>query len=260
MSWDSRSLGLFTLTPPQSKRLIAEAAAVHPAIVNALQKGTIVIGRGTTNSYIAARFLGNDFDEEKFAAGIIRNGELEVVPKDERLPAVVLKRGSVVDEDPQKAIEEFNKDDVLIKGGNAIDPDGVVGVLLGSRVGGTIGKSLGIITARGAKLIMPIGLEKLIPSVHEAVEYMGIDRINYSTGEKAGLMPVVGADVITEIEAIRMLTGVEATMVAAGGWGDSQGSVVLSITGEQEQVENTIQWVEFIKGRRQSQPKSTRFP
>ncbi len=256
MDGDHSSVGLITLTPVQSKRLIAEAVAVHSVIQQALQSATIVIGRGTTNSYVATRLTGEPVDELKFCAGIIRDGELAVIPKGERIPAVILRKGELILDDPIKLIADFGRDDVLIKGGNAIDPDGVVGVLLRSREGGTIGRSLGIITARGSNLIVPIGLEKLIPSVLDAAERMGIDRIDYATGEKTGLMPVLGAEVITEIEALRMLTGVAATMVSAGGWGDSQGSVVLSLRGITEQVEKAIQWTEFVKGRRDRRPEN----
>ncbi|MCX6641309.1 MAG: hypothetical protein NTW14_12670 [bacterium] len=254
MELDYRTLGLMTLTPPQSKQLIAEAVAIHPAVRRALAEGTIIIGHGTTNARIAARLTGKPVDEIRFSAGIIRGGDLDVTPKEERLPAVILRRGKLVDGDPFNFLTDFGRDDVLIKGANAIDPDGMVGVLMCSREGGTIGRSLGIVTARGATLIIPIGLEKLIPSVPEAARNMGQDRINVSTGEKAGLMPVVGAEVITELQALRLLTGVKATMVASGGWGDSQGAVTLSVSGQPPQVEAAIQWAQYVKGRSSDHP------
>ena len=254
MDLDRKTLGLLTLTPPQSKRLIAEAVAIHPAVRRALEEGTVIIGHGTTNSYIAAKLLGRDVDELKYSAGIIRNGELDVMPKEQRLPAIILRRGKELQADVDAVLLEFGHEDVLIKGGNAVDPDGVVGVLMSSREGGTIGRSLGIIKARGAYLLMPVGLEKLIPSVPEAARYLGQDRIGVSTGEKAGLMPVVGAEVISELQAMRLLAGVKATMVASGGWGDSQGAVTLSVTGQPPQVERAIQWAQYVKGRRSGRP------
>ncbi len=254
MDLDKKSLGLLTLTPPQSKKLIAEAVAIHPAVRRALEEGTILIGHGTTNSYIAARLLGREFEELKFAAGIIRNGELDVTSADQRLPAVILRRGKELQADAGEILLEFSSDDVLIKGGNAVDADGVVGVLMSSREGGTIGRSLGIVKARGAVLLMPVGLEKLIPSVPEAARYLGQDRIGIATGEKAGLMPVVGAEVISELQALRLLAGVKATMVASGGWGESQGAVTLSVSGQPPQVERAIQWAQYVKGRRPSRP------
>jgi len=228
--------------------------AIHPAVRRAMEEGTIIIGHGTTNAYIAARLLGRDVDELKYAAGIIRNGELDVMPAEQRLPAIILRRGKEMQADIDEILKEFGHEDVLIKGGNAVDPDGVVGVLMSSREGGTIGRSLGIVKARGTYLLMPVGLEKLIPSVPEAARYLGQDRIGMATGEKAGLMPVVGAEVISELQALRLLAGVKATMVASGGWGDSQGSVTLSVSGQPPLVERAVQWALYVKGRRSSRP------
>ncbi len=248
------SLAVVTLTPPQSKKLLAEAVASHPLVQRALREGTIIIGHGTTNAWVASRLLGETLDEVKFAAGIVRGGDLDVTDRKERLPAVVMKRGRRVDVDPQKALADFGRGDLLIKGGNAVDPEGIVGVLMASREGGTIGRSLGIVMARGAVLMMPVGLEKLIPSVPRAVRMMGQDRVGLCTGEKSGLMPVVGALVITEIEAFRLLAGVEAVMVAAGGWGDSQGAVTLSLKGTTDRLQKAFQWTMYVKGKRPDRP------
>jgi len=254
MEMDRKTLGLLTLTPPQSKKLIAEAVAIHPAVRRALEAGTIIIGLGTTNAHVAARLLGREVDELHYAAGIIRNGELDVIPGEQRLAAVILRRGKEIPAEIDSVLTEFGHEDVLIKGGNAVDPDGVVGVLMSSREGGTIGRCLGIIKARGAHLLMPVGLEKLIPSVTEAARYLGQDRIGVATGEKAGLMPVVGAEVISELQALWLLAGVKAIMVASGGWGDSQGAVTLSVSGQPPQVERAIQWAQYVKGRRSGRP------
>ena len=254
MDMDRKSLGLLTLTPTQSKKLIAEAVAIHPAVRRALEDGTIVISNGTTNAYVASRLLGREVPELKYCAGIVRNGELDVIPTDERIPPIILRRGKELQADLGEVLSEFSHEDVLIKGGNAVDTEGVVGVLMSSREGGTIGRSLGIIKARGANLLMPVGLEKLIPSVSEAARYLGQDRIGVSTGEKAGLMPIVGAEVISELQALRLLAGVKVIMVASGGWGESQGAVTLSVSGQPPLVERAVQCAQYVKGRRSGRP------
>jgi hypothetical protein len=54
--------------------------------------------------------------------------------------------------------------DVYIKGVNAIDPQGKVGVLIGNKVeGGTIGRIMAAQKKIGFTIIYPVGLEKLIP-------------------------------------------------------------------------------------------------
>jgi hypothetical protein len=254
MNGDQPVVGTLTLTPVQSKKLLAEAIAVHPAVIHALQHHTIYIGVGTTNAEVASRLTGNDYDPLKYCAGITRNGELEVIPKEDRLPPVILRKGEIISDEPDKVFADFTRDDVMIKGANAVDLDGNAGVLLGSEEGGTVGRYLGIVFARGVNLIMPVGLEKLIPSVPVAVETMGMEIIHAATGMKVGMMPVVGAEVITEIDALHLLTGVESVLVASGGWGESQGSVTFAVNGSIDQVEGAIEWAHLVKGNRTDRP------
>jgi hypothetical protein len=61
-------------------------------------------------------------------------------------------------------------------------------------------------------------------------------------------MPLVNARIITEIEAIAILTGAKATHVASGGIGGNEGSVVLSIEGPDDQVKAAFDLVQSIKG------------
>jgi hypothetical protein len=53
---------------------------------------------------------------------------------------------------------------------------------------------------------------------------------------------------LTEIQALALLAGVEATHVASGGVGGSEGAVVLSIEGEESRVEKAFELVKSIKG------------
>lgn len=45
------------LTVAMGKRIIGKAMGVHPAIISALRKGTVVIVAGTTNGYVAEEVL-----------------------------------------------------------------------------------------------------------------------------------------------------------------------------------------------------------
>jgi hypothetical protein len=54
--------------------------------------------------------------------------------------------------------------------------------------------------------------------------------------------------VVTEIEAFKILAGVEAAHVASGGIGESAGAVVLVIQGDEADVKKAIELVESIKG------------
>jgi len=47
----------FVLTSSMGKRLIAKAVAIHPSVVKAMKKGTVVVVAGTTNGYVADELL-----------------------------------------------------------------------------------------------------------------------------------------------------------------------------------------------------------
>ena len=65
---------------------------------------------------------------------------------------------------------------------------------------------------------------------------------------------VVNALVITEIEALEILTGVTAVHVGSGGVAGSEGAVMLALEGEKEVVVNAFELVESIKGEPQFDP------
>ncbi|MBU4221476.1 MAG: hypothetical protein KKA10_07630, partial [Euryarchaeota archaeon] len=81
-----------TLTPGESKRIIAMGVKKLPVIQQALRKGIILITLGTTNAYVLEELTGKKVDHNRYAAGII-NGTAAVVPQDKRLPMVALKNG-----------------------------------------------------------------------------------------------------------------------------------------------------------------------
>jgi hypothetical protein len=54
--------------------------------------------------------------------------------------------------------------------------------------------------------------------------------------------------VITEVEALRLLAGVEAIPIAAGGIGGAEGSIVLLLKGTESEVRKAIGLIERTKG------------
>lgn len=240
--------GVFALTPAESKRLIARGVASLPEVRNARQRGRIIIAMGTTNAFVAEEITGIAIDKKYYAAGIISQGLLTETSKEGRSKPFVLVDGHPVDVTLKDALKDFTADDVFIKGANAVDAQGNVGILVADLYGGTIGAALGIVLARGSHLIVPVGLEKMVPSVIDASRRCGILRFKYHLGLSVGLIPVVNATVITEIEALRLLCSVKVTHVASGGVSGSEGSVVLAVEGTEDQVSLAFQLVQGIKG------------
>lgn len=238
---------LFVLRTWESKRLIAKAVANLPEVKRAREEGYIVINPGSTNGYVAEELLERKIEKERFMVGYIENGKLSINPQERRIPPIILYKGQPVEEPYDSVLDKLGKDDVMIKGANAIDFEGNVGIMLGNKVGGTIGKIIGPVVSRGVKLIIPVGLEKLIPSVKLASSVLGIEELDYSDGLKIGMMPVAYGKVVTEIEAFFILANVEAFLVAKGGQNDSQGASVIAVWGEDKDVEKAIEIVKSIR-------------
>lgn len=250
---------IFALTPAESKRLIAKAVVRLPEVRRAWENGRIVVANGTTNAFVAAELLKTEVSAFNFSAGLICEGMLAATAKEERLLPYVFDKGKPAQIGIRDAVEQMGKDDVFIKGGNAVDLEGNVGVLMADERGGTIGTSLGIIAARGINLVCPVGLEKLVPSVVEAASKCGIGRFKHALGLQVGLMPVTIGRTVTEIEALEVLMGVEATHVAGGGMGGAEGSVVLVVEGSDEQVDRTVELIQLIKAEAKPIQKTGRI-
>jgi hypothetical protein len=252
---------IVVLTPVESKRLIAMAVTSLPEVRRALKKGRIIIGSGTTNACVVEELTGKQIDRFWYAAGRITDGELGANELERRVPPSVFVNGRPSRKRAADVLNAFTADDVLIKGANAIDTGGAAGILMGDPQGGTIGSSIGIIMARGAHLIVPVGLEKLVPSVAAAAQACGQGKFDYATGDRVGMMPIVGVRVITELEAVKLLYGVEAVHVASGGVEGSEGSVVLALEGEKKRVRSAFTSIKKIKATlSSSQKKRGQFP
>ncbi|NLV91423.1 MAG: hypothetical protein GX030_03385 [Firmicutes bacterium] len=238
----------FVLTSAEGKRLIAKGVAALPCVQQALAEGTIIIGYGTTNGFIAEELTGQPIDKGRYAAGIVAGGQWTVTDSDSRLPTIVLEKGTTSSTPWLEALANFTADDVFIKGANAIDLEGNAGVLVGSPTAGTCGAALGTVYASGAHLVVPVSLEKLIPSVPLAVQTLGISRLDECTGLKVGMYPMVGGEIITEVEALELLFDVEAVAVSAGGIGGSEGAIGLAVTGYPETIDEVKELIDEIQG------------
>ncbi len=240
---------VFTLTPAESKRLIAKAVVEMEEVKIARERAYIILAGGTTNGFIAQELLKERIDPQRFTAGTNVCGILCVTNPDDRHPfPIILERGQISKKDFKAALEDFSIHTVFIKGANAIDPQGNVGVITSGWDGGTVGKSLGILSSTGLRYVTAVGLEKLIPSVPAAVAAVGAKTFDYSLGANFGMFILTNANVVTEIRALKILANVEAKLVAAGGIGGSEGSVVLVAEGTEPEVKKAISLVESIKG------------
>jgi hypothetical protein len=223
------------LTVAQSKRLIARGVVQHPYVKAAFHNGVIGICRGTTCSSVAEEFLGRKIEKFGYTTGVSmpKNPLPEVTPVQEVMHDIIIRRGEIhMDgETVIEAAKNMSPGDVIIKGANALNyKRGIAGCLVGHPAGGTSGGFWGPLYGRKLRLIIPVGLEKEIAGdiLKASAECME---------ENAGnaLMPLTGA-IVTEIEAISILTGAAACQIAAGGIRGSEGSVRLLISGNQKEI------------------------
>jgi len=241
--------GLFTLTPAESKRLLGKALAALPEVQNAKTNGYLLISRGSTTAYVAEELLGEKVAKDRLMAGQVIRGVLCVLSAEERAKPITFHKNQVLPVEPGTVLDKLTPGDILIKGGNAVDPFGNVGVLMASPAGGTMGQFYMAMKARGLEIIYPVGLEKLIPSVEEAARYGGILALGRTIGARVGIACVADGRVFTEIEAIESLFGLDAVCYAAGGWGGAEGSVTLIVEGPDEDVNRCLDFIEQkIKG------------
>ncbi len=253
----STETALVVLPPDTGRRLIGRAVAELPQLKQAMANGRIVIAGSGTTRHVVRALLGEDPGHAPFTVGWIRDGQLCETPPRQRGPGAYLIDHSHVSRGwPGPLLEQFQAGDIYIKSANAIDPAGNVAILLGSPVGGTIGSALPIIFARGAELIIPVSLQKLIPSVAAAGGRMGQQRITRATGAPVGYMPILAgfATVITEIDALRILYRLDAVMVAAGGAEECEGAITLHAEGDAQGIGRLM---EEIGQQEQGHPPKT---
>lgn len=235
---------LFLVTPAAGKRLIGKAALEHPAVKHALESGTAVIVAGTTNGYVAGEILSSlgqdrDFELRRFFRGVTLP-PAKPLSDTGRLPDETAFPGDVVIQNGawQKGktifdvVDSLKPGDVILKGANALDLERKqAAVLIGHPQAGTIGAALRAVYGRRVRLVLPVGLEKRVCG--DLARLAGI--VNHTDAYGFRLWPVQG-DILTEIEALELLTGATADLVAAGGVGGAEGGVWLAVRGNEAQM------------------------
>ena len=233
----------FVLTPAAGKRLIGKAITKYAVVAAAIKKGTIVIVAGTTNGYVAEEILSalgqaKDFKRDRFCRGIIMppnrpttsTGKL---PDEGKFPGDVIIKKGVFEKGKTifDVVDDLREGDVILKGANAVDLiQRRAAVLIGDPKAGTIGAALQAVVGRRVRLILPVGLEKrVVGNLDELAA-----KINEPGAHGPRLLPVAG-EIFTELDAIALLTGATAQLVAAGGVCGAEGSVWLAVSGKPTQ-------------------------
>ena len=153
------------LTVSEGKRLIAKAVPEVPVVKNALEHGTVIICKGTTNTYVAEEILGERIPHGAYVYGRTYPAEGgKRLERAESIGEIVLVKGKrQADLSLAAAVEQLEPGDVVMKGANALDYERqTAGVFTGPPAGGTSGTIMPYVIARKAHLVIPVGLEKQV--------------------------------------------------------------------------------------------------
>lgn len=237
----------YCITTSMGKRLIGKGIAQIPQIQAVLEKGTLVIIAGTTNGYVAEEVLAMLGQAEGFTRMGFRRGA--TVAPGKTLPKADLQGDVViVDGTWQKGktifdiVDDLKAGDIVLKGANAFDSYGQAAVQIGHPQGGTIHATLAAVYGRRVQLIVPVGVEK---RVFEDVVALARD-VNAPDAVGPRLYPLPG-EVFTELDAIELLTGAEARLVAAGGIYGAEGAAWVGISGSAKQEEAAAALIRAVR-------------
>ena len=162
----------------------------------------------------------------------------------------VFYKGQPVEKTIAEALQDYHADTIIIKGANAFDQEGHVGVITSGFNGGTVPNFIGYMTSKGLKWICPVGYEKMVPSVPAASRALGgANHIDISMGADPGLYCLSSADILTEVEAIKQMFHCDAKVVCAGGIGGNEGAHYWAVDGEEADIKALVEFLEKnIKG------------
>lgn len=242
-----------TLTSSESKRFIAKAVVQMQEVRKAWESAYLLVADGTTNAFIVQELLQDRSIEAGYCTiGINTDGLMCVnSPKNRKSHSSVFFKGQPVSgRSFAEALADYHENTVIIKGANAIDSQGNIGIITTGFDGGTIPKIIGPISSKGLTLIIPVGLEKLVPSVTNAAKHFnGAKNIDISLGASGGMFCLANTTYITEIEAAQILFNVDATMICCGGVGGNEGAVTFVFEGEKANVLKLVDLLETqVKG------------
>jgi hypothetical protein len=249
------------LTVAESKRLIGKAVAQMPIVKNALANGMVIIIKGTTNAYVAEEITGKKADHAAFVTGRIEPEKgAKYLPQVKPVNHVILEKGKVVDISLPEAAKKLKAGDVVIKGANALDyKNKMAATDILHPAGGTLGDTFPFVVARKVYLVIPVGLEKLVAGdivdltlkMREPMESLPAPSDSSSAPFPGHIIPsmwLLTGEIVTELEAIKILTGATAFQSSAGGVSGAEGGVWLVFRGTRDQVKKAMELLKSIQG------------
>jgi len=216
--------GLLVFSPSGSKHLIGYSLSQNLDFSK-----TIFIAYGSTNHHLLYHL--NIQLSSLYANGIISKHSLSSTTQRDKM--IILKNSKIIEN------AEIDKDSILLKGANALSFENnqfKAGVLVANENGGTYGNFYIKAISRGAKVIIPVGIEKMVPKI----ENVSQGDYEKSMGYKCALLEFPKGEIFTEIEALKLSFNLKAKIIASGGIYKNQGSVVIEVEGDEKDIDLAI--------------------
>lgn len=236
-----------TLTVEEGKEIISLGMLKHPLLISAIRNSRILFKGGTTVSKITEKLAGIPL---KICGRITQRGTVAGKYNTDGAHSIIYYKGKWknVDESIVDDISKFTDNDLIVCGANSFDNYGNAAIMAGGPGGDKVGISMSSWYTEGIKVIIPVGIEKMVPgNLSQIISKTGRKSKSLSWGMSVGLMPVKG-EIFTEIEAIKMLANADCFPIGSGGLKEAQGSTTLDIIApSNDEYEKIINILKGIK-------------
>ena len=235
------------LTVAEGKRLIAKGIANHPQVKEKMEKGTIVILTGSTNTYIAEELINLSEAHGSFVLGYITPATgapnfKEGVPSTSDI--TIIDGKWEMDMPYEEALRNAKEGDIVFKGANMLNYEKKQTALcIGSADGGPARR----VRETKADLFIPIGLEKETSGDLSIFADILTNKPEDISAPRIWLHPS-DAVIYTEIEAIKTVASVNVIPFAIGGIAGREGGVSLAIYGKKDEVQKALDLVASVQG------------
>ena len=215
---------LIVLSPLQAKGLIAYA------IASRLKKSSqrVYFSYGSTNELILKE-MGIECDN--YYNGCVVNNKLH---SNKSRPNIVVLNNNL----DESFVDTINNDDIILKGANALcykdNGKYKAAVAIASPNGGTYTNIFVKSKCVGAKVIIPISHEKLVPMLYTQYSQNSFD---VQDGLGIALFELDYGEIYTEIEAFKESFNLEAKLYIAGGINDMVASTTFIVEGSLQNIE-----------------------
>lgn len=222
---------LIVLAQKQAKLLVAQA------IAHKLKATTqrVYIAYGSTNQMILDA-LGNH--AKNYFNGYVNSG----LEANKDRPEIVILNNT--DEDFAKSI---NANDIIIKGANALSYENGkyrAAVAVASPNGGTYANVMIKASCVGARVLIPITHEKLVPQLLSG--NYNQNSFDYVDGLPIALIEHTYGDIYTEINAFKDEYNLNAQIYLAGSISESNRSLTFILKGEKNAINKLLKWKEGV--------------